>query len=222
MALEGIGLGSSVNTADYYTNKAKTASESTAAENVSSKAAETGVIYEKSSDSDNVSQISSAKTATVDHEAIIAKMKQDAEQQTANLRSIVEKLMLGQSKADTIANNGILGENSLTNDEDMWKFLAKGDFTVDAATKAQAEEDISEDGYWGVEKTSDRILDFAKALAGNDPTKAQQLLDAFKEGYKQAEDIWGGELPEISKKTYDAVEQKFNDWMGVSETQTEA
>ena len=40
----------------------------------------------------------------------------------------------------------------------------------------------SVNGYWGVEKTSDRILDFAKALAGNDPSKAQKLLDAFKEG----------------------------------------
>ena len=146
-------------------------------------------------------------------------MKRDAEQQTANLRSIVEKLILGQGKADSIANNGIIGENSLSNDDDMWKFLAKGDFTVDEATKAQAQADIAEDGYWGVEKTSDRILDFAKTLAGNDPSKAQQLLDAFKEGYKQAEEIWGDQLPEISKRTYEAVEKKFNDWMGVETPQ---
>ena len=223
MAVDGIGVGSSVNTSDYYTSKAKTATEAAASESKAASAAntasETGVVYEKSDDKDSVSAVSAKKTSAVDHEAIIAKMKLDAEQQTANLRSIVEKLMLGQSKADSIANNGILGENSLTNDEDMWKFLANGDFTVDAATKAQAQEDISDDGYWGVEKTSDRILDFAKALAGNDPSKAQQLLDAFKEGYKQAEDMWGKELPEISKRTYEAVEKKFNDWMGVDSTE---
>lgn len=44
----------------------------------------------------------------------------------------------------------------------------KGDFTVDAATKAQAQKDISEDGYYGVKQTSERLFDFASALAGDD------------------------------------------------------
>ncbi|MBQ9605997.1 MAG: hypothetical protein IJV16_02320 [Lachnospiraceae bacterium] len=219
MAVDGIGVGSSVNTADYYSGKAKSAAETATTETAAKTAAEsTGVVYEKSSDSDAVSATSSAKAKTVDHDAIIAKMKFDAEQQTANLRSIVEKLMLGQSKSSSIAGAKV-GENTLTNDDDMWKFLASGDFTVDEATKAQAQADIADDGYWGVDKTSDRILDFAKALAGNDPSKAQQLLDAFKEGYKQAEETWGGKLPEISQKTYDAVEKKFNDWMGNTEVE---
>ncbi|MBQ4482422.1 MAG: hypothetical protein II966_04225 [Lachnospiraceae bacterium] len=214
MALNGIGLGNGVDTSEFYTTKAKTATEAAAAENVAKTAADngTGVVYEKSSDTDNVSALPSGKPKTVDHEAIVAKMKQDAEEQTANLRSIVEKLMLGQSKASQIAG-AETGKNTLTNDDDMWKFLAKGDFTVDEATKSQAQADIAEDGYWGVEKTSDRILDFAKALAGNDPSKAQKLLDAFKEGYKKAEETWGDKLPEISQKTYEAVEKKFNDWM---------
>ena len=211
MAVDGIGVGSGVNTSDYYAGKTKSASE--AASTSTAKKTDdnsNGVIYEKSADADNT--VASAKAKTVDHEAIIAKMKLDAEQQTANLRSIVEKLMLGQSKASSIAG-AKEGENTLPNDDDMWKFLAKGDFTVDAATKAQAQADIAEDGYWGVEKTSDRILDFAKALAGNDPGKAQQLLDAFKEGYKKAEEMWGDKLPDISARTYEAVEKKFNDWM---------
>lgn len=212
MAVDGIGVGSGINTSDYYTGKTKSASEAASTESVVNKAGEnsTGVVYEKSTDAEN--KVASANAKTVDHEAIIAKMKLDAEQQTANLRSIVEKLMLGQSKASSIAG-AEEGVNTLPSDEDMWKFLAKGDFTVDAATKAQAQADIAEDGYWGVEKTSDRILDFAKALAGNDPGKAQQLLDAFKEGYKQAEEMWGDKLPDISTRTYEAVEKKFNEWM---------
>ena len=63
-------------------------------------------------------------------------------------------------------------------------------------------------------------MDFAKALAGNDPSKAQQLLDAFKEGYKKAEEMWGDKLPDISQRTYEAVEKKFNEWMNpVTETE---
>ena len=212
MAVDGIGVGSGINTSDYYTGKTKAATEAASTESAAKNAVDngTGVVYEKSTDADNA--VASVKAKTVDHEAIVAKMKFDAEQQTANLRSIVEKLMLGQSKASSIAG-AKEGENTLPTDEDMWKFLAKGDFTVDAATKAQAQADIADDGYWGVEKTSDRILDFAKALAGNDPGKAQQLLDAFKEGYKKAEEMWGDKLPDISSRTYEAVEKKFNDWM---------
>ena len=157
-----------------------------------SKAEDLGVVYEKSKESKSVA---SAK----DNKAIIAKLKADAEARTAQLRSLVEQMMTKQGV--TIANAN-----------DMWQFLAKGDFTVSADVKAQAQADIAEDGYWGVEQTSDRILDFAKALASYDPDKADEMLEAFKKGYKQAEEAWGGELPEISQKTYDAVLEKFDAW----------
>ena len=96
------------------------------------------------------------------------------------------------------------------NANDMWRFLASGKFEVDEATKLQAQKDIAEDGYWGVNQTSDRIIDFAKALTGGDPSKIEDMREAFKKGYKQAEKTWGGELPEISKQTYDAVLAKFD------------
>ena len=49
-------------------------------------------------------------------------------------------------------------------------------------------------------------------LVSYDPDKADEMLEAFKKGYKQAEEAWGGELPEISQKTYDAVLEKFDAW----------
>lgn len=67
-----------------------------------------------------------------------------------------------------------------TIDEDaMYKKLASGDFEVDEETKRQAQEDISEDGYWGVAKTSDRMLDFAKALTGGDADKMKEMVKAL-------------------------------------------
>ena len=81
---------------------------------------------------------------------------------------------------------------------------------MDAATKAQAEKDISEDGYWGVKQTSERILDFATALTGGDPSQIEKMRAAFKKGYEQAEKTWGGKLPDISKQTYDAVMAGFD------------
>ena len=62
--------------------------------------------------------------------------------------------------------------------------------------------------------------DFAKALSGNDPEKADLLLDAFKKGFKEATKSWGQDLPDISQRTYDAVVEKFNKWKnGTEETE---
>ena len=83
-------------------------------------------------------------------------------------------------------------------------------FTTEDIEKAKA--DISDDGYWGVEATSDRFIEFAKALSGGDPAKIDMLVDAFKKGYEAAKELWGGELPEISKKTYELTLEKFEKW----------
>ena len=192
-----------------YTNYADTvsgavkkeASEAASTANAASAAANTGtgVVYEKSEDADKVTVKS---TSYKPDTATIEKLKAAADASTEQLRSIVEKLLLGQGKASAIASNN----------ESMYQYLANGDFEVDEATREQAQKDVAEDGYWGVEQTSDRILDFAKALAGNDPSKANELFDAFEKGFKQATKTWGKELPEISQKTYDAVKEKFNKW----------
>mgnify|MGYP002671897985 FL=1 len=158
----------------------------------------TGVIYEKGS-SDKSS--SSQKTQ---NSALIAKMKADSDNRISQLRGIVEQMMSKQGAA--------IGKA-----DDMWSFLAGGNFTVSADVKAQAQADIAEDGYWGVNQTSDRILDFAKALSGNDKSKAQELVDAFKKGFNQATKAWGGKLPDISQQTYDKVLEKFDSWMNGEE-----
>lgn len=154
---------------------------------------ENGVVYEPSKDSVNV-----PVKKYVQNTELVNKMKADAEEHSKQLRNIVEKMMTKQSQTSGIANG------------DMWKFLASGKFEVDEATKLQAQQDISEDGYWGVKQTSGRILDFATALTGGDPSKIEDMRAAFKKGYEQAEKTWGGELPEISKKTYDAVMAGFD------------
>ncbi len=137
---------------------------------------------------------------------MVAKLKADAEQRTSQLRSLVEKMMTKQGTA-------------IANADSMWSFLADGNFTVDEETQKQAQADIAEDGYWGVEQTSDRILDFAKALSGNDPEKADLLIDAFKKGFEDATKSWGKDLPDISQRTYDAVLDKFDKWKNGSTTE---
>ena len=86
--------------------------------------------------------------------------------------------------------------------------------TVDAKTIEKAKQDISEDGYYGVNQTSERILSFAKAIAGDDPKKIQEMRDAVEKGFKKAEQMWGDKLPDISQRTYDKVMSTFDEWQG--------
>lgn len=160
-------------------------------------AVESGVVYEPSSPS----------KLLVANKEVVARLKASTDEQMLRLQELVSKLISKQGATYTDAN-------------DMWNALREQKVQVTPEVKAQAEADIAEDGYWGVKQTSDRIVDFAMALTGGDATKIDSMVDAFKKGYAQAEKTWGGKLPEISKKTYDAVIEKFDAIKASSETTT--
>ena len=147
------------------------------------------------------------KKSEADRAAIVEKMKLDQQNNLTQMENIVKKMFEGQGKSYSLA----------TEDDSIWKFLAKGDFEVDAATKAQAQEDISEDGYWGGKQTSQRLFDFASALAGDDPEKMQEMQKAIEKGFKEATGAWGQDLPEISSRTLDATNKLFEDYFSSKE-----
>lgn len=150
-----------------------------------------GVIYETTDDI--------RKASESQRKQIIAQMKKDTETRLAQMQNLVTTMFNKQ---------GV----KVTSLEDMWKRLANGDFTADEDTINKAKEEISEDGYWGVKQTSQRIFDFAVALSGGDEAKMNKMKDAVIKGFKEATKAWGKELPDISQKTYDAVMKKFDDY----------
>ena len=156
---------------------------------------EPAAVYEKS---DEAKAAEAGKKTYKTDTQTVQQMLADNEQKVNAFKQMIQKMFGQQAKTSDLADG-------------IWQRLAKGDFTVDAATKAQAQADVGEDGYWGVKQTSGRILDFAKALAGDDPEKMEKMRSAFEKGYKMAEKTWGGELPEISKQTYEAVMKGFDD-----------
>lgn len=157
-----------------------------------------GVVYEPSKET---TQTSAKKNAKVDSETI-AKLKADADQRLSQLKGIVEQLITKQGKTSETVS--------------IWSQFRQGvldgTITVDEATAKQAQEDISEDGYWGVKQTSERILDFAKALTGGDSSKVEDIRTAIEKGFSEAAKLWGDELPEISQKTHDAVMKGLDEW----------
>ena len=189
-AINNVSSVTAANAANTVAKTSEKAAEQNSAEN---KQGSAGVVYEKSSSSTvNTNYVKK-------NSALISKLKADSEARVSQMRSLVEQMMTKQGTA-------------IGNADSMWSFLAKGNFTVSASVKAQAQADIADDGYWGVKQTSDRIVDFAKALSGGDPDKADEMLAAFKKGFKQATASWGKSLPDISQRTYDAVLQKMDEW----------
>jgi len=130
---------------------------------------------------------------------LINQMKADLAQTQARFLTSVK---------DMLTKQGV----KVAEGEGIWKQIAEGKFKVDPETQAAAQKEISEGGYWSVEKTSERFIKYAKALTGGDPAKAEKMREAFKKGYEEAEKAWGGKLPELSQKTYDATMKLFDDW----------
>ena len=134
----------------------------------------------------------SQKTYTPNAE-VVERLKAEVEQRMQNL---VQTMLGKQIKIYGDAGN-------------IWEALRTGQFTVDPEVQEQAQKDIADDGYWGVEQTSDRIVQYATALTGGDPDKLDSMIEAFEQGFAEAEKEWGGTLPDISQKTREAVHQKF-------------
>ena len=193
MSMNIPGVTSNVPSTSKVNSSSKSNDKSKDKEQIKNGFDETAAVYEKS-DSQKVEGVTKKK----DNSAIVAQLKADAEARYNQLIDIVRQSLGGQANKVFTAETGL---------KSLFEKIQ-----VDADTIAQAKADIADDGYWGVEKTSDRILEFAKALSGDDPSKAEELLSAFKKGFDKATEAWGDKLPDISQKTYDAVIEKFNKW----------
>lgn len=198
MGINGINENTSVYNANY--NSAGTSKTQSKEESNQKNSEELAAVYEKNTSVKQEQKV----TYKVDQKQI-DRLKADAESHKKQLQDIVDKLITKQGQAFDIAN----GKNL--------KNLYAG-LKVDAKTRAQAQADISEDGYYGVKQTSQRIFDFAMALSGGDPDKMEKMRSAFEKGFKQATKSWGDKLPDICHQTYDAVQSLFDDYKNQQNT----
>ena len=171
---------------------------------------DTGVVYEKSEPVKKETQYKINKMSQSDRDALVSQLKAEAQQRQEQLMSLVQKTL-----------NGQVGAFGKATDNDIWRTLAGGNVKVDAQTRAQAQKDIGEDGYWGVKQTSQRLFDFASALAGDDVEKMKKMQSAMEKGFKLATGAWGRELPSICKDTFDAANKLFDDYYKAKENASE-
>lgn len=202
MSLNGIN-NAMVNTYTAYDATNKATSNGSSKDPKKSSDSDTAAVYESSSASTDTTSYQ------VKNKALIEQLKADSNNRVQQLQSLVTSMFEKQ---------GI----KIGSTDEMWKVLASGNFTADADTITKAKEDISEDGYWGVSQTSQRIFDFAKALSGGNSAQMEKMKAAVEKGFKSATKSWGKELPSISSDTYDSVMSKFDDWFDKDSTSSDS
>lgn len=93
--------------------------------------------------------------------------------------------------------------------------------SVSSSESAPKDNLTDENGYFGADKTSQRIVDFALALAGDDTEKLKAAKDGIIKGFEPLKSMFSGELPDLSQKTYDAAMQKMDRYIDHAQSASE-
>ena len=116
------------------------------------------------------------------------------------------------AKTNSLAQFGLTGLTDQQND--ILSFLNGG--TSDGLTLSdlgyqgkpilqlsqdEATQLVSEDGFFGVTQTSDRVAGFVLSFSGDNLDILQKGREGIVKGFEEAEKLFGGQLPEISYKT---------------------
>ncbi|MBQ8666049.1 MAG: hypothetical protein IJ526_04210 [Lachnospiraceae bacterium] len=171
-------------------------SVASAAQTPAANNADVAAVYEKSEGAANKATYSINKMSAEDRAALVQQLKQDQVDRQNQMVDLVRKMFSDQA--------GVSKLSELFTPENL-KNVTQADID-------KAKEDVSEDGYWGIKQTSQRLFDFASALAGDDPDKMKEMQAAMEKGFKEAMGAWGDELPDISKDTLAAANKMFDEY----------
>ncbi|MBS4314463.1 hypothetical protein [Campylobacter vulpis] len=79
-----------------------------------------------------------------------------------------------------------------------------------AMNQDELKELVGENGFFGVANTANRIADFVIQGAGDNLEKLQKGLEGMKKGFEEAQNLWGGKLPQISQDTINQAIEKVS------------
>ncbi|MBQ9511973.1 MAG: hypothetical protein IJR58_02130 [Lachnospiraceae bacterium] len=179
--------------AEASATKALDSTAKTTEQGTTQKTEETpAAVYEKSQATQDKSPYKINRMSAEDRARIVQQLKDADAARQEQFAEIMRRMLNGQKKAQD---------------------TAFGFRTADAKTVAQAKADIGEDGYWGVKQTSQRLFDFASALAGDDVEQMRKMQKAMEKGFRLATGAWGKkDLPGICQATFDRANQLFEEY----------
>jgi hypothetical protein len=95
----------------------------------------------------------------------------------------------------------------------VWKLLSSGDLATSSLSKSKAKADVSEDGYWGVKNTSERLFDFAMTMSEGKPDRMKNMRVRMELAADSVTSQWGSELPGLCQETIQNTRRLFADYL---------
>ena len=142
--------------------------------------------------------------------------KDEAEDIRAQITQNANDMML---KSTTLQASVSTPQNDFKQEyKDFQSFLSDVGYSgkpIAELSQSEAADLVSEDGIFGVTQTSERIANFVIDGAGGDEDRFRAGREGMIQGFKEAEAMWGGKLPEISQQTMtkaiEMVDMAMND-----------
>lgn len=176
--------------------------------------AEKGQTYQK----DKVVSTNESADSKIHNSAVNVSISMESIKVFLNIKS-VELSSQNASAQNTLMN--------IINNTDVYDFLSgkelDGGFSLKSIgyngkpitelTSDEAKELVSIDGFFGVDKTSQRVSSFVMNIAGDNVEALQEARKGILQGFEEAEKMWGETLPEISyqtqEKTLEIIDAKI-------------
>jgi len=82
-------------------------------------------------------------------------------------------------------------------------------------SQEEASELVSDEGFFGIAQTSQRVADFVFGFSGDNLDILEQGREGIVQGFEDAKKMWGDELPQISydtqAKTLELIDAKIQE-----------
>ena len=132
--------------------------------------------------------------------------KEEAMELRTQIRDNANAIMLNSASVQSTLSSS--QDQFTKNYESFQSFLSDIGYEgkpIAELSQSEAAELVSEDGLFGIKQTSERIANFVINGSGGNEDRIRAGREGMLQGFKDAEAMWGGELPEISQKTMQAA-----------------
>jgi len=135
--------------------------------------------------------------------------------------SMNAQIILFEIEAQELSSNNTQAQNSLlsflsgnqTEGELSLQDIGYEGKPILELSQEEANELVSEDGFFGIDQTSQRVADFVLGFSGDNLEILEQGREGIVKGFEDAQKMWGGELPQISldtqAKTLELIDAKI-------------
>lgn len=77
-------------------------------------------------------------------------------------------------------------------------------------SQEEAQKLVEDDGFFGVQNTAQRLIDFVLNGSGGDEGMLKAGREGIMQGFKEAESLWGGKLPDIAYETINKAMEELD------------